>query len=234
MYIAFGSLLHNVIQCTCMILCLVLRSSKFHFSYLPDCPSGGPNLHVADIKPPGQIRTVEVEVEPLPEDKHDKEEEREAEGGGGEVAATAEIAASTAAVVEKDGKDEQPGGIADVGEGKEEEPQSSLAPPTTPPSHPPEVTTSTTTTIPPDDTQAPPSPMSSQALSTVPPPLDMQAPPPSGRVARNERPETFGLDHPSPITHLPPLMSPTDDMSGQRSPGSGRKKSKPKPLQVAH
>ena len=26
------------------------------------------------------------------------------------------------------------------------------------------------------------------------------------------------------------LMSPTDDMSGQRSPGSGRKKSKPKPL----
>ena len=33
---------------------------------------------------------AEVEVEPLPEYKHDKEEEGEAEGGGGEVAATAD------------------------------------------------------------------------------------------------------------------------------------------------
>ena len=129
--------------------------------------------------------------------------------------------------MEKDGKDEPLGGIADVGEGEEEEPQSSLAPPTTTLSHTTEVTTSTTTTIPPDDTQAPPRP---QALPTVPPPLDIQAPTPSGRAVHNEKPETFGLDHPSPITRLPPLMSPSDDMSGQRSPGSGRKKSKPKPL----
>ena len=82
--------------------------------FLPDCSSGGPNLHVADIKPPGQIRTVEVEVEPLPEDKHDEETEGEVEEGG-EAAATPEIAVSTAAVVEKDGKDDQPEGLADTG-----------------------------------------------------------------------------------------------------------------------
>ena len=50
-----------------------------------------------------------VEVVVQPEGKHDKEEEREAEGGG-QAAATPEIVASTAAVVEKDGKDKQPGG----------------------------------------------------------------------------------------------------------------------------
>jgi hypothetical protein len=192
----------------------------------PEPARGDPTLHMADIKPPGQIRTVEVEVEPLPdgEEDNDGREEEEEEGEGREAATTTTaVAQPEPAMVERDRKEgERPGeetvatggGIdgEDEGEGGGEEqlpPQAtSQAPPTA----------ATTATMAAGVTQAPPPP------HTQPPP------PPQGREAGAERPDSFGLDHPSPITRLPPLMSPADDISGQRSPAGGKKKSKPKPL----
>ena len=149
-----------------------------------------------------------MEVEPHQEDKEDKEE---TDGG-------ATVSPPETKTTEKEGSEERPGESAGDDEAKEEPGEQQAKPTSTPPTPPP--TADATATDESGDTQAP----ASQTTPTVPPPLDMQ--PPQGR----ERPETFGLDHPSPITRLPPLMSPTDDMSGQRSPARGKKKSKPKPL----
>ena len=193
----------------------------------PEPPRGDPALHMADIKPPGQIRTVEVEVEPLPDGEEDNDgreegEEREA------AATTTAVAQPEPAAVERDGKEgDRPGeetvatGSAVDGEdegGREEQSQSGSEqlPPQATPQVPPTSATMAATAA--GVTQAPP------PSHTQPPP-----PPPQGMEAAT-RPDSFGLDHPSPITRLPPLMSPADDISGQRSPAGGKKKSKPKPL----
>ena len=198
----------------------------------PEPPRGDPTLHMADIKPPGQIRTVEVEVEPLPdgEEDNDGREGEEEEGEGHEaVATTTAVAQPEPAAVERDGKEgERPGeetvatgggAVDDEGEdGREEQSPSGpeQLPPQAMPRAPPTSATMAATAA--GVTQAPP------PSHTQPP-----SPPPQGVEAATQ-PNSFGLDHPSPITRLPPLMSPADDISGQRSPASGKKKSKPKPL----
>lgn len=195
-------------------------------------PRGDSTLHMADIKPPGQIRTVEVEVEPLPEgqEDHDGGGEREEEEEGQEAAATSTVMAAQPEpnLVEKDGKEEErpvvetaaTGGVDGEEEDGTREEQSGpeQLPPQATPQAPP-ISTTTAATAASSVTQAPP-----PSLTQPPPPA-----PPQGMEAA-KRPDSFGLDHPSPITRLPPLMSPADDISGQRSPAGGKKKSKPKPL----
>jgi hypothetical protein len=178
---------------------------------------------MADIKPPGQIRTVEVEVEPLPDGEEDNDgREGEEEGEGREATATTTaIAQPDPAMVERDGKEggERPGEETvaringeDEGEGGGEEQLPPQATPQAPPT---------------SDTMA----ATAAGVTQAPPPSHTQPPPPpQGMEMAAERPDSFGLDHPSPITRLPPLMSPADDISGQRSPAGGKKKSKPKPL----
>lgn len=168
-------------------------------------PRGDPGLHVADIKPPGQIRTVEVEVEPLPEDHTD-------EGGAGGEERTQESS------VEKDGTNEQPADLADTDQPKEEasEQQAGQDTPTTAEQATP---TSEETT-----------PTATATTTAQPGKAQREAPPTSLDMQPSRDSDSYGLDHPSPITRLPPLMSPSDDLLGQRSPAGGKKKSKPKPL----
>ena len=176
---------------------------------------------MADIKPPGQIRTVEVEVEPLPEEQEDSSGGQE----GQEAATTAMEGQREPTEVERDGKEEErPGEVVATGVSGEEEEGSrekqseseqlaSQATPQAPPTLATMAATAAGVTEASPPSHTPPTP-----------------PPPQSGGDAPKRPESFGLNHPSPITRLPPLMSPSDDMSGQRSPGSGRKKSKPKPL----
>ena len=192
----------------------------FFFLFLSEPARVDPNLHVADIKPPGQIKTVEVEVEPLPDDTvADKtgegggegEGEREGEGEGGER----EVPPSSETQPQEVERDGRPGETSAADEPAEDKDEPQTTPTATPPAPP------TTTAEQSGETQAPPS---TKAPPTALPPLDMQA------SQGAERPDSFGLNHPSPITRLPPLMSPSDDLSGQRSPAGGKKKSKPKAL----
>ena len=171
-----------------------------------------------------------MEVEPLPDGEEDNDgreegEEREA------AATTTAVPQPEPAAVERDGKErgDRPGeetvatGSAVDGEdegGREEQSQNGqeqLPPQATPQAPPTSATTAATAA---GVTQAPPP---SHTQSPPPPPQGMEA-------ATRPRGDSFGLDHPSPITCLPPLMSPADDISGQRSPAGGKKKSKPKPL----
>lgn len=158
-------------------------------------------------------------MEPLPEesttDKAQEGEEREGGGGEGGVPATTDTQPQE---VERDGRPGETNGADEPTEDKNE-PQPSQATPTT--ATPPLTTPTALATEQSDDTRVPPS---TKAPPTALPPLETQAP------QGAERPDSFGLNHPSPITRLPPLMSPTDDLSGQRSPAGGKKKSKPKPL----
>ena len=216
--------------------------TDLHVHYYPEPPGRDPRgdstLHMADIKPPGQIRTVEVEVEPLPEGQEDHDGGGEREGEEGQEAAATSTATALAAqpesnLVEKDGKEEErpmvetaaTGGVDGEEEGGTREEQSGpeqLPPQTTPQTPPTSATTTVTAAS--SVTQAP-----SPSLTQPPPPAPPPPAPPQGMEAA-KRPDSFGLDHPSPITRLPPLMSPADDISGQRSPAGGKKKSKPKPL----
>ena len=204
--------------CDCSRSC-VCQCTKYTDCFsLPSEPArSDPNLHVADIKPPGQIKTVEVEVEPVAEDS--PADKREGEGEGERKEAT--TPESQPQEVERDGRPGETSG-ADEPTGDKSEPQPSQATPTaTPPPPPPASTTeqSGDTRVPPPSTKTPP---------TVPPPLDTQGP------QSAERPDSFGLNHPSPITRLPPLMSPTDDLSGQRSPAGGGKKKSAKPKALSN
>ena len=198
----------------------ILLSLSLYLPCYPEPSRGDSTLHMADIKPPGQIRTVEVEVEPLPEDQED-DNGREEEGH--EAAATSTSAQPEPTVVERDGEEEERpgeeavatgGGGGEEGGGEEQSGPEQLPPQATPQTPPTSATTAAT---------------AAGVTQASPPPHTQPPPPPQGREAV-KRPDSFGLDHPSPITRLPPLMSPADDMSGQRSPAGGKKKSKPKPL----
>ena len=176
---------------------------------------------MADIKPPGQIRTVEVEVEPVPEGQEDNNDNGREEEHETAPTATAQPEPTT---VERDGKEgerqgeEAATGVGDEGSREEQSnsgPLQQLSSQATPQAPPTSDTTATTAA---GVTQTSP------PAHTQPPPL-----PPQGTDTA-QQPDSFGLDHPSPITRLPPLMSPADDISGQRSPTGGKKKSKPKPL----
>ena len=174
---------------------------------------------MADIKPPGQIRTVKVEVEPLPEDQEDNDGREEGEHEAA-ASTTATAAQPEPATVEKDGKEEErPEGetVATGGVGEEASREEQSGPEQLPPQATP---------------QAPPASASMAAtiadVTQASPPTHTQPPPPpQGRETAN-RPDSFGLNHPSPITRLPPLMSPADDISGQRSPAGGEKEVKAK------
>ena len=217
---------------TCTLCVLSVHTTMcIHVSSTPEPPRGDSTLHMADIKPPGQIKTVEVEVEPLPEGQEDNDGSgREEEEGREAAATTTAVAQPEPTAVERDGKEEErrpgaemvatggdDGGDEEGGRAREEQSGLEQRPPqqATPQAPPTSATMAATAA---GVTQAPP------PSHTQPPP-----PPPQGMEAAR-RPDSFGLDHPSPITRLPPLMSPADDISGQRSPAGGKKKSKPKPL----
>ena len=174
MYIVYGSV--SILFLSCFFLVI----SK-------EPPGGEPNLHVADIKPPGQVKTVEVEVEPHHRD-NDEEDERD-----GKAVTTASPPETKEE--EKDGSEKRDGESTDVDrEAKEEkkekgeqqgEPQPSQATPTAPP--PPQAAAATTTLPTSGDVPAP----TTETPPTVLPPLSMPG------AQGGERPDSFGLDHPS-------------------------------------
>ena len=180
---------------------------------------------MADIKPPGQIRTVEVEVEPLPDGEEDSTTPGREEGEEREAAATTiAVPQPEPAAVERDGKEgERPGeetvvtggSVDGEDEGGREE-QSQSGPEQLPPQATPQASPTSATMA-----------AAAAGVTQAPPPSHTQLPPPPPQgMEAATRPDSFGLDHPSPITRLPPLMSPADDISGQRSPAGGEKEVK--------